>query len=216
MEGTAVDGAVINAWIGSFSIERAGGVLALLKGANSLSDIEGKIDTLDTVADAIKVATDKMVFTVANQLDVNVQYWDDTEVSTSLETSADVADAVWNEAQADHVAAGSFGIVASEIASTLADTNELQGDDVPGLIAALNDAPAVSVADILITQMTESYSADGAAPTLAQSLMMIQQILGEFAISGTTLTVKKVDGSTTAGTYTLDDATSPTSLTRAT
>ncbi|MCH8985998.1 MAG: hypothetical protein IIB04_05225, partial [Acidobacteria bacterium] len=31
IEGTAVDGAVINAWVGSFSIERAGGVLALVK-----------------------------------------------------------------------------------------------------------------------------------------------------------------------------------------
>lgn len=31
MEGTTVDGATINAWIGAFSIERAGGVIALLK-----------------------------------------------------------------------------------------------------------------------------------------------------------------------------------------
>ena len=31
IEGTTVDGATINAWIGQFSIERAGGVLALLK-----------------------------------------------------------------------------------------------------------------------------------------------------------------------------------------
>lgn len=80
-------------------------------------------------------------------------------------------------------------------------------------ITALND---IAVADILTTQMTESYAADGAAPTLAQSLMMIQQMLGDFAISGTTLTVKKVDGSTTAATFTLNDATNPTSLTRAT
>ena len=34
MEGTTVDGATINSWIGSFSIERAGGVLALIKGGN--------------------------------------------------------------------------------------------------------------------------------------------------------------------------------------
>jgi hypothetical protein len=34
MEGTTVDGATINAWIGSFSIERAGGSLALLKHAS--------------------------------------------------------------------------------------------------------------------------------------------------------------------------------------
>jgi hypothetical protein len=100
-----------------------------------------------------------------------------------------------------------------DLAAILGDTNELQTDDVPGLIAALND---VSVADVLTTQMTEAYAADGAAPTVAQALMMIQQLLGEFAISGTTLTMKKVDGATTAATFTLDDTTNPTSLTRAT
>ena len=31
MEGTTIDGATINAWIGAFSIERAGGALALAK-----------------------------------------------------------------------------------------------------------------------------------------------------------------------------------------
>ena len=37
----------------------------------------------------------------------------------------------------------------------------------------------------------------------------------EFAISGTTITGKKLDGSTTAMTWTIDDSTSPTSRTRA-
>lgn len=85
--------------------------------------------------------------------------------------------------------------------------------DLAADIAALNN---VSVADILTTQMTESYAAAGAAPTLTQALMLIQQALTEFAISGTTVTVKKLDGSTTAATMTLDDATEPTSQTRAT
>lgn len=71
-------------------------------------------------------------------------------------------------------------------------------------------------ADVLTRQMVESYAADGAAPTLSQALLMCQQLLGEFAISGTTLTLKKLDGLTTAATFTLSDATNPTSLTRAT
>jgi hypothetical protein len=37
-------------------------------------------------------------------------------------TAAAIADAVWDEAQADHVTAGSFGITASEIADILVDT----------------------------------------------------------------------------------------------
>ena len=77
-------------------------------------------------------------------------------------------------------------------------------------------AAAISVSDILTTQMTEAYAADGVAPTMAQALFLIQQTIGDFAISGTTMTVKKLDGSTTAGTYTLDDASAPTSRTRAT
>jgi len=46
-----VDAATINFHAGSFSIERAGGALALLKGTNSLSDIEGKVDTVQTDLD---------------------------------------------------------------------------------------------------------------------------------------------------------------------
>lgn len=84
---------------------------------------------------------------------------------------------------------------------------------IPGLIAALND---ITVADVLTTQMTQSYASDGTAPTLAQALFAIQQFLQERAVSGTTVTVKQLDGSTTAMTFTLDDGTAPTSITRAT
>jgi len=74
---------------------------------------------------------------------------------------------------------------------------------------------STGVDDILRTALTESYNADGAAPTLSQALFLLIAALTEFSISGTTITVKKLDGSTTAATYTLDDATSPTSRTRA-
>jgi len=83
----------------------------------------------------------------------------------------------------------------------------------PASITALND---ISVSDVLTTQMTEAYAADGTAPTLAQAIFLIQQTIGDFAIAGTTITTKKLDGSTTAATYTLDDGTSPTSRTRTT
>jgi len=51
---------------------------------------------------------------------------------------------------------------------------------------------------------------------LPQLLYMIQALLSEKSISGTTLTAKKLDGTTTAGTFTLNDATTPTAITRAT
>ena len=50
VEGTTIDGATINAWVGAFSIERAGGALALLKsGTYGLSAI--KTDTAAVLAD---------------------------------------------------------------------------------------------------------------------------------------------------------------------
>ena len=111
----------------------------------------------------------------------------------------------------------------ASITSILADTNELQtnqgnwltatGFSTSAEVAALND---ISVTDIFTGQMTESYAADGTAPTLAQSLFVTMQNLQDFSYAGTTQTVRKLDGSTTAATYTLDDATNPTTKTRTT
>jgi hypothetical protein len=80
-------------------------------------------------------------------------------------------------------------------------------------ISALNN---ITVSDVLTTQMTESYAADGTAPTLAQAIFLSMQNLQDFSFAGTTQTVRRIDGATTAATYTLDDATAPTSKTRAT
>lgn len=66
------------------------------------------------------------------------------------------------------------------------------------------------------TSLVEGYAVDGSAFTLEQSLYMIWSALAEFAVSGTTIVAKKLDGSTTAMTFTLDDSSNPTSRTRAT
>lgn len=97
----------------------------------------------------------------------------------------------------------------TQLAAIVEDT----GTTIPAQVTALND---ISVADVLTTAMTESYGSDGSAVTLAQGIYVIMQGVNEFAISGTTKTVKQLDGSTTAYTSTLDDATNPTSITRAT
>lgn len=69
--------------------------------------------------------------------------------SSELDATAvnEIADGVWDEAQSGHTTAGTFGEIATEIADILTDTNELQTDDVPGLIAALNDITAAQAAD---------------------------------------------------------------------
>lgn len=73
---------------------------------------------LDLLLDAIKVPTDKMVFTVANQLDVNVQYWLDVVVATALQTAADVRTEMDSNS--------------TQLAAIVGDTNELQVDWVNG------------------------------------------------------------------------------------
>ena len=83
--------------------------------------------------------------------------------------------------------------------------------------SALATDAAQEIADTVIGRtLTESYAADGAAPTLQQALLLVQQMLTEKSISGVTMTVKKIDGATTAAIFTLNDAVTPTSITRAT
>jgi len=93
-------------------------------------------------------------------------------------------------------------------------------DTSVGAMAANVITAAAMAADVITdiwqgTALTEAYAADGAAATPAQLLYLILAALTEFSISGTTITVKKLDGSTTAATYTLNDGTNPTSRTRA-
>lgn len=66
------------------------------------------------------------------------------------------------------------------------------------------------------TQMADSVAAVGSIPTREQALRMAVQFLSEFGIIGTELTVKKEDGTTTLMTFTLDDGTDPTSISRTT
>lgn len=76
-------------------------------------------------------------------------------------------------------------------------------------------AAVPTLAQILTTALTESYRANGAAPTLAQAIFELLAHLGEASIAGTVKTIKKIDHATAAETFTLNDATTPTSITRA-
>ena len=130
--------------------------------------------------------------------------------------------AVATDAAGDNV---SIDVIAgkAETALIVADTVDIQGRLPAALVNSRMDSAidatgmeSGAVSNILTQQMAESYAADGAAPTLAQALMLIQQMLGDFSISGTTLTVRKVDGATAAATFTLDSGTTPTDITRTT
>lgn len=79
----------------------------------------------------------------------------------------------------------------------------------------LTDKTGVVLSATGSAQLTEAYATVSVAPTLNQAIYMILQLLQNRSVSGTTLTVKKIDNSTTAMTYTLDSATTPTSQVRA-
>ena len=76
-------------------------------------------------------------------------------------------------------------------------------------------ATKATPAQVLTTALAESYAALHAAPTLSQIAFEIRALLAEKAVAGTTLTVNKIDGATAAETFTLNSATAPTSITRA-
>lgn len=106
------------------------------------------------------------------------------------------------EAKVASIAAAA--ITAAAVATGAFDADALATDAVTEIVTA-----------VLTTQMTEAYNADGTAPTLAQAIFLLIAALTEFSVTGTTVTAKKLDGSTTAATWTLNSATQPTSRTRA-
>jgi len=133
-------------------------------------------------------------------------------IATHIHSVAAIADGVLDEVMSGHVTSGTLG---KNIADILVDTAEI-GAAGAGLTEAGGTGDHLTAVPTMTTQMTESYNADGTAPTPAQALFVIMQMLTEMNISGTTMTVKKLDGSTTALTLTLNDASTPTSVTRAT
>ena len=179
-------------------------------------------------------------------------------------TAATIADAVWNEAKADHTVGTSFGDLAVDLDAVLTDTADMQpklgtpagisvsADGIAGagltavpwnaawdaeVESEVDDALGTGTGtaltaipwnaswdtevesealDALNTILADSVPADGTIPTLRQALYMLTQFMMERSVSGTTVTVKKVDGSTSLLTLTLNDGTDPTSITRAT
>jgi hypothetical protein len=150
------------------------------------------------------------VTTVTNQVTANMTAISgDTTAADNLEAAADGTG--YNLGGGAVVAASVTGNVGGSVGSVTGAV---------GSVTTVSDKTGYALSnsgvDALYTRaLTEAYAADGAAPTVAQALCFIQQALTEFAISGTSLVVKKLDGTTTAATMTLNDATSPTSITRA-
>lgn len=111
---------------------------------------------------------------------------------------------------------GNISSDAANIAAIKTKTDQLTFSN-PGVVdanASGGVTPAAVAAAVLNTAMTEGYAADGAQATLTQALYLIMQSVIERSVSGTTVTIKKLDGTTTAATLQTNSATNPTAVTR--
>lgn len=171
--------------------------------------------------------------TAADNVEANIGNLDDaiTDVMSRLgaptgaSVSADIADV---EGKVDDLESrlgtpsnlGSGATVAANLVDIESQTDDI-GTAGAGLTAvpwnAAWDAEIESeVADALEATIADSIPADGTRPSVKQALYMLTQFMTERSVSSTTVTVKKADGSTSLFTLTLNDATTPTGITRAT
>jgi len=143
-------------------------------------------------------------------------------MKASVNTEADSAltdyDAPTNtEMEARTIAAADYVVTTDTIAGVTTATNLTNAPTSGDFTATMKASVNTEVVDVLtIDTIADSYATDGNQPTIAQAILAIQQMMQEKSITGTTLLVKKPDGSTSAMTFTLDSATTPTSITRAT
>jgi hypothetical protein len=95
-------------------------------------------------------------------------------------------------------------------------TNLTNAPTAGDLTATMKTSVTTAAVAALDTILADSVPADGTIPTLRQAVYMMNQFLTERSITTTTMTVRKVDGSTALMTFTLNSATAPTSITRTT
>ena len=185
IEGATVDGGTINAWVGSFSIERAGGALALIKSATyGLSALKTLLDTT-----GIKVASfaDNAITAASINADAitNAKIADNAIAAENLAadciTSAKIAD---NAFANEHFADGALtsteitsagGCVVASIANNAITANAINNDAITaakianGAIDAATFAADVDaeIATMVWNAATASY---GGAGTYGQAV----------------------------------------------
>lgn len=188
---------------------------------SSLSTIDGKIDTVDSNVDAALADTNELQtdWVDGGRLDLILDARASQSSVDDLPTNSELATALGTADDATLSAISGLDTkidtIGTNVDSVLADT----GTD--GVVVATGSKTGYALSNtgidaILTRAITEAYSTKGGTLTIGSALYEIVQHLQEHGISGTTWTIKKRDGSTSALTLTLDDGTSPTAATRAT
>jgi hypothetical protein len=182
---------------------------------------------LTTVGSIGKLFVDNINATISSRLASASYTAPDNTSITAIKAKTDNLPS--DPADASDVAA-SFSSIAATLATIAAyiDTEvaaiKAKTDNLPATPAAAGDAMALtsaernSTADAIFTRTlgTEAYASDGSVPTFAQMQFMLWSALAQFGITSTTISCKKLDGTTEAMTFTLDSSSSPTSRTRTT
>jgi hypothetical protein len=104
-----------------------------------------------------------------------------------------------------------LGIIDGNIAGVATQISNLNNLSSANVTAAVPTAAAIATS-VLTTAMTEAYPTQGSTFSLAKGMYQLVQDRGQASVTGTTKTLQKRDGTTAAKTFTLNDATNPTSV----
>lgn len=203
--GSVANAANLNSAAANYSATRGLSGTAL---PNAAADAAGGLPVSDSGGLDLDTLFTNLESALADTNELQTDWEDGGRLDLLIDAIKAVTDAIPNNGAMTSVAQGSdLAVVDAIVDAILVDTDTT----IPALISALNN---VSVSDILTSQMTESYAANGSAPTLAEAIFAIHQMLMSFVIAGTSLTVRRLDNSTTAFIVTLNDATNPTGNSR--
>ena len=164
-----VDAATVNFVAAHFSIERTGGALSLLKGTNSLADIESKIDTLQTNvgtagAGLTNIGTIATVTNLTNLPTIPANWITAAGIDTgAIDADALAADAGTEIGTAVWATAARTLTAATNITSTGGTTVPQTGDSFARLGAPAGASVSADIA--AIEAQTDDIGAEGAGLT---------------------------------------------------
>lgn len=182
---------------------------------------EAGVDWANVGSPTTTVDLSGTTISTAQDVDVNTIKGQTVTCAAGVTVLASVGTAATSTAQTGdcfaRLGAPAGASVSADVAAVKVDTAAILADTgTDGVVVAASSKTGYALSATGSAALTEGYRSAGAAGTLGEILYEILAHLGESSISGTTKTLKKLDGSTTAKTYTLDSATTPTSITETT
>ena len=186
--GTVDSVSVVGEVVAHFTIDKSAAAKDLANATDGLGALKALIDTVDTVVDAIKVKTDSLTFTVANQVDANtLSVGGTTQTAGDLQALITTVDTVADGIQTD-LSNGTDGLGALK---TLIDTV----DTVVDAIKAKTDSLTFTVAS-QVDANTIAISGDTAA---ADNLEASTETIVTGSVSAGTHTTALIDASDVTG-----------------